>query len=44
MGQRQRDTPGAARHQPPLDAGLRAQRLDIGQRVAGGVGGKRGER
>ena len=37
VGQRQRRAPGAAEHQPALDPQMRAQRLDVGDQVPGGV-------
>jgi hypothetical protein len=42
IGQRQRADPGAAGHQPALDAEMLAQGFDIGQQVGGGVGGEIG--
>ncbi len=37
IGERQRRSPGAAEHQPLLDAGHFAQPLDIGHQMPGGV-------
>ena len=44
VGERQRGAPGAAEQQPAVDAQMRAQHLDIGDQVGGGVGLQPAER